>query len=459
MPIDPRSALGGFAARPFDRRSVLKLGAVLGGTAMLAACSGPSVGGDTAATAAPDTDWDGIQPATDITWWTTHPGQTSDLEAQFAADFLAKTGITVNVVTGGASYDEIAQKLQAAAGTDSMPDMVNASDTWWFRYMVNKQSIAMDGLMSHLGFEVDDFNKVFLDDYLYNGARYAVPYARSTPIFYYDKSIWQKAGLPDRAPDTWAELEEWAPAIMKVTGGNPAVRLPQGSIGTWAMSNVLWGRGGQYSDGWDLKLDQPETLEAAGYARGLVFDSKIANVAAASGDTAVDFAGGLAPCTIASAGAVGIVTASAKFPIGTGVLPGGPQGQFVPTGGTGLAVIGSKTKEQQLAAAMFIKHLTEVDQQVAMAKKTGYAPSRTSAGESTDLTGFWASNPAFRTVYDSLEHVRSQDWARTLIPNGDTYLQQPWSQILTQDADPAAVFPAAATQLTSAYTENVQPYL
>lgn len=50
---------------------------------------------------------------------------------------------------------------------------------------------------------------------------------------------------------------------------------------------------------------------------------------------------------------------------------------------------------------MFIKHLTEVDQQVALAKKTGYAPSRTSAGESTDLTGFWASNPAFRTVYDS----------------------------------------------------------
>ncbi|WP_414172138.1 extracellular solute-binding protein [Clavibacter tessellarius] len=166
---------------------------------------------------------------------------------------------------------------------------------------------------------------------------------------------------------------------MKVTGGAPAVRLPQGSIGTWAMSNVLWGRGGQYSDGWDLKLDQPETLEAARYARGLVFDSKIANVAAASGDTAVDFAGGLAPCTIASAGAVGIVTASAKFPIGTGVLPGGPQGQFVPTGGTGLAVVGSKTKEQQLAAGMFIKHVTEVDQQVAFAKKTGYAPVRTSA--------------------------------------------------------------------------------
>ncbi|MFT2691138.1 extracellular solute-binding protein [Clavibacter zhangzhiyongii] len=99
-------------------------------------------------------------------------------------------------MTGGASYDEIAQKLQAAAGTDSMPDMVNASDTWWFRYMVNKQSIAMDGLMAHLGFELDDFNGVFLDDYLYDGARYAVPYARSTPIFYYDRSIWQRAGLP-----------------------------------------------------------------------------------------------------------------------------------------------------------------------------------------------------------------------------------------------------------------------
>ena len=31
--------------------------------------------------------------------------------------------------------------------------------------------------------------------------------------------------------------------------------------------------------------------------------------------------------------------------------------------------------------------------------------------------------------------------------------------LLECGADPAAVFPAAATQLTSAYTENVQPYL
>ncbi|MFT2691139.1 extracellular solute-binding protein [Clavibacter zhangzhiyongii] len=129
-------------------------------------------------------------------------------------------------------------------------------------------------------------------------------------------------------------------------------------------------------------------------AGGLVFDSKIANVAAASGDTAVDFAGGLAPCTIASAGCRRASSPRApSSPSARASCPGGPQGRFVPTGGTGLAVVGSKTKEQQLAAAMFIKHVTEVDQQVAFAKKTGYAPVRTSAGQSTDLTGFWGDEP------------------------------------------------------------------
>jgi len=30
-----------------------------------------------------------------------------------------------------------------------------------------------------------------------------VPYARSTPLFYYNKDHYAAAGLPDRAPETW----------------------------------------------------------------------------------------------------------------------------------------------------------------------------------------------------------------------------------------------------------------
>ena len=37
-----------------------------------------------------------------------------------------------------------------------------------------------------------------------------MPWARSTPLFYYNKEHYADAGLPDRAPETWAEMKEFA---------------------------------------------------------------------------------------------------------------------------------------------------------------------------------------------------------------------------------------------------------
>src|SRR5690606_28180211 len=65
--------------------------------------------------------------------------------------------ITVNLVTAGKNYDEIAQRFQAAAGTDNTPDLVGASDVWWFRYMINGQIIPLDGLAQHLQIDTDDY--------------------------------------------------------------------------------------------------------------------------------------------------------------------------------------------------------------------------------------------------------------------------------------------------------------
>src|SRR5699024_8772570 len=184
---------------------------------------------------------------------------------------VCSSDLTVNLVTAGAGYDEVAQRFQAAAGTDSVPDLVIASDVWWFRYFINDQILPLDDVFAHLEVDVDDYNPTLYDDYEYEGEHYAAPYARSTPLFYYNKDLFAQAGLDDRGPQTWQEFEQWAPALAEVV---PADGAPLGlGLGTswsaWWMSNVLWGHGGQFSSEWEVTLDSPQAQAAGEWVREL----------------------------------------------------------------------------------------------------------------------------------------------------------------------------------------------
>ena len=125
-------------ARP-TRRQLLQLSGLGAAGGMLAAC-GPSLGGDDGAEEpAEEIDWASIEPASEITWWSNHPGETKDLETSYIEAFNEEyPEITINLVTAGAGYDEIAQRFQAASGTDEIPDLVIASDVWWFRLLIQK---------------------------------------------------------------------------------------------------------------------------------------------------------------------------------------------------------------------------------------------------------------------------------------------------------------------------------
>ncbi len=178
-------------------RGPAALGALVAVTALtLTACASPTVGaagGSAAADASSSTgavDWDAVEPASEITWWSNHPGASQDVEEGLIAAFEAEhPEIDVNLVTAGASYDEVAQRFQAASQTQQLPDLVIASDVWWFRYHLNDQILPLDDLMTAVGSDTADFVPALYGDYEYDGQHWAVPYARSTPLFYYNKDL------------------------------------------------------------------------------------------------------------------------------------------------------------------------------------------------------------------------------------------------------------------------------
>jgi len=366
----------------------------------------------------------------------------------------------VNLVTAGKNYDEIAQRFQAAAGTDNTPDLVGASDVWWFRYMINGQIIPLDGLAQHLQIDTDDYIGTLYEDYAFAGRHWALPYARSTPLFYYNREIWQRAGLPDRAPETWEEFEAWAPALAQIVGRAPLGLGTGTSWAAWWFYNFMWGRGGAYSQEWTLTLDKPETLDAGEYVRALVHDKGFAAPTQGGDDGYVaDFSAGVTACTMASTGSLRGILEQARFEVGTGFLPKGPAGPACPTGGTGIAIASAKSPEQQLAAGMFLKFLTDTAQTAHFSAGTGYMPVRTSAIESPEMAGVFAETPQARTAVDQLATTRVQDWARAFVPSGDQYLTTAIQKIVLQNENPAAAFSTAAAEIQTSYEQNVARYI
>ncbi|MHC6221853.1 ABC transporter substrate-binding protein [Arthrobacter sp. MMS24-S77] len=441
-----------------DRRNFLGLAGLGVGAAALAACGGPSTASSGTSNASTELDFTGVKPAAKIDFWTNHPGQSQDVEKSIIDKFQAKfPDIKVNLVTAGANYEEIAQKFQTSqAAKTGLPALVVLSDVWWFRYFSNGNIIPLDGLVKQLGIKVDDFQKSLVSDYQYGGKQWALPYGRSTPLFYYNKDHFKAAGLPDRAPATWEEFAGWAPKLKAVSGAQYAYMYPAlAGYAGWTLQNNLWGWGGGWSKDWDITCDSTESVTALQWVQDSIYKDKWAGVS--SKDAGDDFAAGIASATISSTGSLLGVLKSAKFNVGVGFLPGGPKvaSGVCPTGGAGLGIPSGISKEEQLAAATFLKFMTEPENTAAFSAATGYMPTRVSA----DMTAVLAKTPQIKTAMDQLAATKVQDNARVFLPGADQEMAKAAAKIMTQQGDVKTTMTDLKKTLEGIYTKDVKPKL
>jgi len=441
-----------------DRRNFLGLAGLGAGAAALAACGGPSTAGTADAVDASTIDFSGVKPAASIDFWTNHPGKSQDVEKAIIGKFHAKfPDIKVNLVTAGANYEEIAQKFQTSqAAKTGLPGLVVLSDVWWFRYFSNGSIIPIDGLVKQLDIKIDDFQKSLVDDYKYDDKQWALPYGRSTPLFYFNRDHFKAAGLPDRAPATWQEFAEWAPKLKATSGAQYAYIYPAlAGYAGWTLQNNLWGWGGSWSNGWDITCDSKESVAALQWAQDSIYKDGWAGVS--SKEAADDFAAGITSSTISSTGSLLGVLKAAKFNVGVGFLPGGPEAPsgVCPTGGAGLGIPSGISKEEQLAAATFLKFMTEPENTAAFSAATGYMPTRLSA----DMSAVLAATPQIKTAMDQLAATKVQDNARVFLPGADQEMAKSAAKILTQQGDVQAAMTELKKTLEGIYTKDVKPKL
>ncbi|MGU3438371.1 ABC transporter substrate-binding protein [Actinomycetes bacterium M1A6_2h] len=432
-----------------SRRNFLGLAGTAGAAAALAACAGS--GGSSAPAASGDTST--------ITFWSSHPGSSTDVEKELISRYeAANPGMKVDLIDGGKNYEEIAQKFNAALSGGSLPDVVVLSDVWWFNFALLGAITPLSDIFSSANVDTSDYVDSLLADYKWNDKTWALPYARSTPLFYYNKAVWSAAGLPDRGPATWQEFDQWGPELQRVVGNG---KLAHGwgnatdYLG-WTFEGPIWTFGGSYSDQFDLKFTDEKTITAGNFLKDMIHTKKYAAV---SNDIANDFAAGILGSTIASTGDLSGIKKNAKFDIGTAFLPAVDGTPGCPTGGAGLAIPANIADDRKVNALRFIDFYTNAQNTAYFSQNVGYMPVRKSAQSDPTEVAFLQANPNSKTAVDQLSRTRSQDYARVFVPGGDKIIGTGLEQIALQNADVTATFSSVQDQLQQIIDRQITPKL
>ncbi|PDV99561.1 ABC transporter substrate-binding protein [Candidatus Chloroploca asiatica] len=441
------------------RRQMLRMMLAGGSVAALAAC-GTSPAAPTAPTDAPAAPAAATgAPAqvsqtgstVTITYWGSFSGNLGEAEQAMVQRFNeSQSDIVVDYQFQG-SYEETAQKYTAGLQANTIPDLILLSDVWWFGFYVAGAISELDGLAQQAGLDFSDYEPVLLNEGNRQGKQFWIPFARSTPLFYYNKDLWAEAGLPDRAPETWAEFGEWAPQLLQREGNTlrrSAFVHPDGaSYIAWLFQGVTWQHGGKYSnDDFTMTMTDPNTIRAAQFYQDTVRDLGWATLGQ---DINRDFLGGAAAAMMASTGSLAGLTTNATFPVGVGFLP--KEANFgCCTGGAGLAIPSGIPDEKKLAAMTYIAFATNTEQAGAWARDTGYMPVRISTKQTPDMVAFFEENPNFKTAVDQLPLTRAQDAARVFVRNGDQIIGKGLERIIVNGEGPATVFADIDAELTRA---------
>jgi len=135
-------------------------------------------------------------------------GPLYDLMTSIVNDFnRTHMGITVQPVFAGNYVQAMAKAITGVMG-GSPPDVAVLDTPELYSLLDQNAIIPLDDFIAKQppGW-LDDFYAALLLNARSQGHIYSIPYQRSTVIFFYNKDMFQKAGLdPNTPPKNWTEL-------------------------------------------------------------------------------------------------------------------------------------------------------------------------------------------------------------------------------------------------------------
>ncbi len=248
---------------------------------------------------------------------------------------------------------------------------------------------------------------------------YSLPFNCSTAILFYNKDIFKKAGLPNRAPETWEEMEIYAKKLhdagyIAFTTAWPAAYLLEHfsvvhNIPFATEKNGFWGDSPKLLVNTKPFVDQLNKFAEWASKGYYVYSGRIAEKAEEKFIKQ--------ECAMLLQGANRLTFVSGKgFEVGVGTYP--YWGKMVPNGpyalnigGTSIWVLSGHSFYK--GVEKFLNYLASEKVQQRWHETTGYLPTTMHAYERTKRGVFYKDNPAAKIAVEQVVERKQQD-----LPNG-----------------------------------------
>ncbi|WP_182085019.1 sn-glycerol-3-phosphate ABC transporter substrate-binding protein UgpB [Aureimonas sp. ME7] len=343
---------------------------------------------------------------TEIQWWHAMNGANNDVVDQLAKEFNEKQSDYKVVPVFKGTYPETLNAGIAAFRARQAPAIIQVFDAGTGVMMGAEGAIKPAAeVLEESGFSFDK-SKYLPGIVSYyskpDGTMLSFPYNSSSPILYYNKDAFQKAGLDaENPPKAWPEVFDAAKKI-KASGASPC-----GFTSTWltwiqtenfaAWNNVPYGSNENGLASLDVKLefDAPIFVDHFQAIADLAKDGTFRYGGRTAEAKQLFLSGECAMLTESSGGLGDVVKSGMNY--GTGQLPYDPKGNGAPQntipGGASLWVFAGKSDAEYKGVATFFDFLSQTDIQSRLHQVSGYLPVTLAAYEATKASGFYEKNP------------------------------------------------------------------
>lgn len=359
------------------------------------------------------------EAATTVKFWHTFSKTNGEALNKIIASFeTAHPDIDVEPEFVG-NYNDLVAKLQAAIPARRAPDAVILEIT---RYGLFANNNVLTDLTPYFAADPlkDDLYDYAREIGVINGKNYVVPFNSSTPVLYFNKDIFTRAGLSVDTPlKTYDDVMKAAKTIKDKLGAEGISGI--GAPGQFARWGLVMANDSELVDPTtnEILLDKPNTIEAYQWMASLVTEK----VASADGVTDEDkgnaaFMASKVGIDMDSTGSYG----GRKKTLGDNlVVRPMPCNKVcsVPIGGAGIGIMASSPKEVQDAAYKFVSYAASPEANAIWFAATGYLPINKKSAALPVAVKALETQPGIDVAINSLPYAHGRarstfiTWMRT----------------------------------------------
>jgi multiple sugar transport system substrate-binding protein len=283
----------------------------------------------------------------------------------------------------------------------------------------------------------------------YGGKQYAIPFAVSTPIMYFNADLFKKAGLdPDKPPRTWPEVIAAAKKIQASVPDSTGLFYDYLITGNWGFQALVYSEGGSMMDAAETRVafaDEPG-LRATRLLRKFVDDGVMKDWNRQQGEQS--FIAGTTGFYVSSTSWLKGVQDKAKFDLRTSLFPEGSTGlRKLPSGGNA-AIVVTKDPAKAKAAYEYAMFAAGPIGTAIMVSGSGYMPMHAQGTER--LKDFYQENPNFKTSIEQIPYL----FPWYAFPGQNTLkvidvVKDSLQSVVAKRAEPDVAVKAAAGQVTA----------